>query len=66
MNITINNKPVEIDTDLSLKELAEKRNLPSSGVAVAVNDIIVLRPQWADYKLKEGDNVVIIGATYGG
>lgn len=36
------------------------------GVAVAVNDRVVPRSQWAERALAEGDRVEIIRATQGG
>lgn len=36
------------------------------GIAVAVNESVVLRSQWAATPLREGDRVEILRATQGG
>ena len=67
MNITINNQPLQINESNSLKEvvvsqLGEKLN----GVAVAVNDTVILKTNWELFTLNESDNILIIRATQGG
>ena len=65
MKIQINNK--EVDTKaLNLSELAQEMALPEKGVAVAVNNKMVPRAQWAGTALTEGIAVVIIKAACGG
>lgn len=67
MMIHLNDHPKEFAGDPTvlglLRELgqAERR-----GLAVAVNDAVVLRQGWAAQALKEGDRVLIIQATQGG
>ena len=65
MKIQINNKEVETKA-LTLSELAQEMALPEKGVAVAVNNKMVPRAQWADTALTEGIPVVIIKAACGG
>ena len=65
MKIQINNKEVETKA-LTLSELAQEMALPEKGVAVAVNNKMVPRAQWADTALTEGIAVVIIKAVCGG
>lgn len=65
MKIQINNKEVETKA-LTLSELAQEMALPEKGVAVAVNNKMVPRAQWADTALTEGIAVVIIKAACGG
>ena len=65
MKIQINNKEVETKA-LNLSELAQEMALPEKGVAVAVNNKMVSRAQWADTALTEGIAVVIIKAACGG
>jgi len=36
------------------------------GLAVAVNGVVVPRARWADCKLREGDQVLMIQASQGG
>lgn len=65
MKIQINNKEVETEAK-NLSELAQEMALPATGVAVAVNNKMVPRAQWADTALTEGIAVVIIKAACGG
>jgi sulfur carrier protein len=69
MNIQVNNKPVAVDEHATLEALvASLDNIPTGcgGMAVAVNDELVHRTEWASHTLHEGDQVLIIKAAYGG
>jgi sulfur carrier protein len=66
MIVEINNEPIEFDSDISVKDMLARRDEGTSGIAVAVNDKIVRRTEWADFTLKNGDKVIIIKAAYGG
>ncbi len=65
MKITVNNK--EMDTASStLLRLAEELALPTSGVAMALNNRMIPRADWGDTPLEEGASVVIVKAACGG
>ena len=50
-----------------LKLLARLQITPETpGVAVAVNDRVVPRAQWADWRLSPGDRVEVVRAVQGG
>ncbi len=66
MNIKLNSKVTEVPDNISVKALKEWMKLPEGGVAVAVNGKIVLTPNQASHILADGDDVIIIGAAYGG
>jgi sulfur carrier protein len=66
MIVEINNEPIEFDSDISVKDMLARRDEGTSGIAVAVNDKIVRRTEWANFTLKNGDKVIIIKAAYGG
>ncbi|MBN4051372.1 sulfur carrier protein ThiS [bacterium AH-315-M05] len=67
MNITINKDPKTIDTDSHLLQLLESVKLiDQKGVAIAVNDQVITRGNWEQFKLKENDKITIIKATQGG
>lgn len=66
MIVEINNEPIEFDSDISVKDMLARRDEGTSGIAVAVNDKIVRRTEWANVTLKNGDKVIIIKAAYGG
>jgi sulfur carrier protein len=65
MKLQINNQERETAAQ-NLQELATELQLPAKGVAVAVNNQLVLRGQWPTRLLQENDHVVIIKAACGG
>lgn len=65
MKVTVNNKEMETGS-ATLQQLTEELALPIQGIAIAVNNRIVPRTEWADYALKEGISIVIIKAACGG
>ncbi|WP_443759480.1 sulfur carrier protein ThiS [Bacteroides clarus] len=65
MKVLINNKEVETEA-VTLLQLTNELSLPAQGVAVAVDNRMVPRAEWADYALSEGISIVIIKAACGG
>lgn len=65
MKIKINNKETET-LATTLAELAASQHLPERGVAMAVNNEMVTRADWADRLIREGDDIVILKAFCGG
>ena len=65
MKVSINNKEVETDA-VTLLHLPTELSLPVQGVAVAANNRMIPRTEWADYALSEGISIVIIKAACGG
>lgn len=65
MIININNKPTETSAS-NLCQLAEELNLPAQGVAMAINNKMIQRSEWADTVLTENVNVIVIKAACGG
>lgn len=66
MEVTINHKPVGVDTPMSLAELLAREGIPAEGVAVAVNNRVVPRGEWASKPLEEGMKITVIRAVCGG
>jgi len=66
--LVVNGEPREVPPDLTVRELLAYLKLSPDrpGVAVAVNDRVVRRSQWATHVLRPGDRVEIITATQGG
>ena len=57
----------EVETDaVTLLQLTTELSLPAQGVAVAANNRMIPRTEWADYALSEGISIVIIKAACGG
>ena len=68
MRVFVNDEPRDIaQADATVEALMRVSGLPSlDGVAVAVNDGVVPRPQWTARSLNDGDRVLVIRATQGG
>ena len=65
MKININNKETTTGA-ATLSELAATLHLPDKGVAIAVNNIMIPRTEWANSPLRDGDDIVILKAFSGG
>lgn len=65
MDININSKKTSI-TSTNLQELAQEMNLPEKGVAMAINNQMIPRTEWANTPIAEGADVIIIKAACGG
>ena len=66
MNVKINNTPFQLPEGATVSQVAEERNLPDRGVALAVNNQMVPRAEWNNTVLAEGDDIVILKAFCGG
>lgn len=66
MNIKINNEPAIVSDGMKLASIATMLQLPDKGVAVAVNNAMVPRTEWATHTVQEGDDIVILRAFCGG
>lgn len=66
MNITVNESVVVIDEQSSLEQLLISLDKPLKGSALAVNQKIISRSKWVEYKLCEGDEISLFQAIAGG
>jgi sulfur carrier protein len=66
MNIFVNEQPLTIPADCNIEQLLTQLQSPLKGSAVAVNQNIVSRSTWAEYKLNEGDQISLFQAIAGG
>lgn len=68
MQLKINNQIKAFDCkSITIKALIDVE-LPNkqNGIAVAVNQIVVSKSQWASYTLSPSDDILVITATQGG
>ena len=65
MNVLINNQKKDVVAS-NLQELAQEMNLPEKGVAVAIDNQMIPRTEWAETPISEGADIVIIKAVCGG
>ena len=66
MEVFINRKPVGVEVPTSLAELLAREGIPAEGVAVAVNNRVVPRDEWAATPVAEGMKITVIRAVCGG
>ena len=67
MEVIVNRTPVAARDGATLSELLRRElGTPADGVAVAVNNRVVPRSEWASATLHEADKVTIIRAVCGG
>lgn len=65
MILTVNNQRIETDAK-TLDELSVEMSLPDVGIAIAVENKLVVRAEWEKYALSDGMKIVIIKAACGG
>lgn len=65
MKIQLNGEWKETSSQ-TIAELLRELNAPDSGVAVALNGVVVRRGEWENASLKESDEIEIIRAVQGG
>lgn len=66
MTVKVNDHPVEVDQNTTVEQLLVQLGIASRGTAVAINDKIAKRDEWASRQLEAGDTVLVISAAYGG
>ena len=68
MKLLVNGKEVQVEDGITILDLLERRGLQIRpvGLAVAVNEEIVPKSKYAEYRLKEGDRVEIVNIVGGG
>lgn len=67
MDIVLNDNPRTVPDGMTVADLvATLGSNDGRSIAVAVNDTFVPKGDYPRAVLKSGDNVVIIGAAYGG
>jgi len=67
MTIIVNEKSRAVNDDASLDDLLVELQLKDKfGIAVAVNDTVIVKSDWEDQKFQENDKVLVITATQGG
>ena len=66
MNIKVNGKEKALSEGASIAHLAHELQLPEKGVAIAVNNKMIPRPEWESFTIKENDSLIVIKAACGG
>ncbi|WNO60831.1 sulfur carrier protein ThiS [Rheinheimera sp. MMS21-TC3] len=66
MQITINDIPTEVTSDISLQQVLLSQNINQNGLAVAVNNSVINKSTWQQYQLKANDAVQLFQIVTGG
>lgn len=66
MQIQLNGQTTDCPDGCTVAELLERLNIPTAGTAVARNDTVVRKAEYASTTLAPGDRVEIIRAVAGG
>ena len=68
MNVTVNGEPRQLPAGATVASVVELLDVTpgARGVAVALDEEIVTRAQWADTALHEGARVEVVAAIQGG
>ena len=66
MNVVINENKIEILAGSNIEQLLVNLDKPLIGSALAVNQRIIRRQEWAKYILCEGDKISLFQAIAGG
>ncbi|MFI6767549.1 sulfur carrier protein ThiS [Streptomyces sp. NPDC050355] len=66
VSVSVNGEAREIPGGLTLDRLVATLSAAPTGVAAAVNEVVVPRTQWPTTPLAEGDRVEVLTAVQGG
>jgi len=67
MHVIVNQQAMELCDSATIPDLFSSLQINSTkGIALAVNDQIVRREHWDDFRFSSNDNILIIKATQGG
>ena len=66
MTVKVNNQSKEILENSSVASLLDLLKQPENGIAVAINQQIVIKTDWSQKIINPNDDILIIQATQGG
>ncbi|CAA0141318.1 sulfur carrier protein ThiS [Tenacibaculum maritimum] len=66
ITIKVNQKEYQISENLTLETFVKDLKIESSGIAIAVNNVIITKKNWSLQLLQSNDDILIISATQGG
>ena len=66
MKIYINQKEIEAQDSISIKELLDMQQISIEGTAIAIDNKLVPKNEWDDRILTDGNKITLIRATFGG
>ncbi len=68
MTIYVNGEQETVEEDITLEEFLKLKRISKEdkGIAVALNDDVVSKSEWASRKLEDGARIEIVRAVQGG
>jgi sulfur carrier protein len=66
MTVTVNGKPMELPSGLSIEDLLVRLKVRREFTAVALNREVAQRSRYAETKLQDGDKIEIVHPMGGG
>ena len=66
MRITVNDEIMNFDAPVTVSELLASLGRPAAGIAVAVNQTMVVRGCWSEHVVRDGDQILLFQAIAGG
>ena len=66
MKIYINQKEIEVQDNISVKELLDMQQIAIEGTAIAIDNKLVPKNEWNDRILTDGNKITIIRGPFGG
>ncbi len=66
MKIKLNGEDLELQDGATVADICTKLGIDSKGIAFAIDSEVIVRDDWADTKLAEGVDVMMIRAVCGG
>ncbi|WP_396634385.1 sulfur carrier protein ThiS [Maribacter sp. R86514] len=66
INIIVNDTPRLFKATITLQEIISELGISVNGIAVAVNENIIVKTVWNTTTLQQNDEVLVIRATQGG
>ena len=65
-SVWVNGTATDVPPGRSVAELVEEYSDRTTGIAVAVNQTVLTKAEWAGTAVQPGDRVEIVSATQGG
>ncbi|MFP1883563.1 sulfur carrier protein ThiS [Lonsdalea quercina] len=66
MKIYINEEAVTLDEPISVEQLLQRLDRLQPGTALAINQIVIPRPDWRACQVQDGDDILLFQAIAGG
>lgn len=66
MKIRLNDQLLELEQSLSISALLEQLERHQPGTALAINQTITPRADWANHYVQDGDDILLFQAIAGG